>query len=63
MSSALLRTTARAGLRASVAKPMAQAASTSFIRGKATLPDLSCKLVSLVVFPSQNHLPTSAPIN
>ncbi|KAG8414312.1 Superoxide dismutase [Mn], mitochondrial, variant 2 [Metarhizium acridum] len=39
MSSALLRTTpvVRAGLRA--AKPMAMA-STSFVRGKATLPDL-----------------------
>lgn len=42
MSSALLRTTPalRAGLRARTAKSAAAAASTSFIRGKATLPDL-----------------------
>lgn len=45
MSSALLRTTPalRAGLRARVAKPAIAAASTSFVRGKATLPDLACR--------------------
>lgn len=45
MASALLRTTPalRAGLRASVAKPAFAAAGTSFVRGKATLPDLPCK--------------------
>jgi len=46
MSSALLRTTPalRAGLRArAAAKPIAAMASTSFVRGKATLPDLPCE--------------------
>lgn len=45
MSSALLRTAPalRAGLRARAAQPIAAMASTSFVRGKATLPDLSCK--------------------
>lgn len=40
MSSALLRTTPalRAGLRTRAAKPIA----ASFVRGKATLPDLPC---------------------
>lgn len=46
MSSALLRTAPalRAGLRARAAKPAAAMASTSFVRGKATLPDLPCEL-------------------
>lgn len=48
MASALLRTTpaVRAGLRAGLraaSKPAAAMASTSFVRGKATLPDLPCK--------------------
>lgn len=45
MASSLLRTTPalRAGLRARAAKPLAAMASTSFVRGKATLPDLPCK--------------------
>lgn len=45
MSSSLLRTTPllRAGLRARAAKPLAAMATTSFTRGKATLPDLPCK--------------------
>lgn len=44
MASTLLRTTPalRAGLRASAMKPAAMA-STSFVRGKATLPDLPCR--------------------
>ncbi|TFB01470.1 Superoxide dismutase [Mn] [Trichoderma ghanense] len=42
MASSLLRTAPalRAGLRARAAKPLAAMASTSFVRGKATLPDL-----------------------
>ncbi|TAQ86318.1 hypothetical protein B7494_g5357 [Chlorociboria aeruginascens] len=41
MASTLLRTsTARAALRAGTSKQVASVASTSFIRGKATLPDL-----------------------
>ena len=45
MASSLLRTAPalRAGLRARAAKPIAAMASTSFVRGKATLPDLSCE--------------------
>uniref|UniRef100_A0A8H7TTB8 superoxide dismutase n=1 Tax=Bionectria ochroleuca TaxID=29856 RepID=A0A8H7TTB8_BIOOC len=41
--SALFRTAPalRAGLRASAAKPIAAMASTTFVRGKATLPDLA----------------------
>lgn len=40
----LLRTSAlRAGLRARAAKPMVAMASITFVRGKATLPDLSCE--------------------
>merc|ERR1712000_608138 len=42
MATSLFRTAPalRAGIRASAAKPMAGMASTSFVRGKATLPDL-----------------------
>ena len=45
MASTLLRSSpaVRAGLRAATTKPMAAMASTSFVRGKATLPDLPCK--------------------
>lgn len=46
MATSLFRTAPalRAGLRASTAKPIAGMASTTFVRGKATLPDLPCKL-------------------
>jgi len=50
MSATLMRTAPvlRAAARASGAvKPMAMA-STSFVRGKATLPDLSCKVHSIL---------------
>merc|ERR1712000_655424 len=42
MATSLFRTAPalRAGLRASTAKPIAGMASTTFVRGKATLPDL-----------------------
>lgn len=48
MSATLFRTSTalRAGLRARAAAPMAGMATT-FVRGKATLPDLSCKTRSL----------------
>lgn len=47
MSTTLLRTStaARAALRASSSKRAASMASTSFIRGKATLPDLPCQFL------------------
>ncbi len=48
MSSTLLRTVPalRGALRASGApKAAAALASTTFVRGKATLPDLSCKSI------------------
>lgn len=41
MSTTLLRTST-AALRASSSKRAASMASTSFVRGKATLPDLPC---------------------
>lgn len=45
MSSTLLRSTPalRGALRAGAAKPIMGMASTQFVRGKATLPDLSCE--------------------
>ena len=46
MATSLFRTapTVRAALRAGSVKPrVASLAGTSFVRGKATLPDLSCK--------------------
>lgn len=49
MATALFRTapTVRAALRASSVKPaVAALASTTFTRGKATLPDLSCTSLS-----------------
>ncbi len=46
MSTTLLRssTAARSALRAGAGKRAASMASTSFVRGKATLPDLPCML-------------------
>jgi hypothetical protein len=48
MSTTLLRTAPalRGALRASITKPAAAMASTSFVRGKATLPDLQCPSTS-----------------
>lgn len=45
MSPTLLRSAPalRAGLRAAAARPAAAAFGTTFVRGKATLPDLPCK--------------------
>lgn len=44
MSASLFRTAPalRAATRAGVSKPVAAFATTSFVRTKATLPDLSC---------------------
>ena len=44
MSSTLLRTVpaVRGALRAAAVRPAASMASMTFVRGKATLPDLSC---------------------
>lgn len=60
MSSALLRTTPalrgalRAGQASGALRPAVAAASTSFVRGKATLPDLQCR--NIVVFPAYTKL-------
>lgn len=53
MSATLLRSTPalRGALRAGAAKPVMGMASTQFVRGKATLPDLSCKSIYLLVSP------------
>lgn len=47
MSATLLRTTpvVRSALRAGASKRAASVAATSFVRGKATLPDLPCKSI------------------
>jgi superoxide dismutase, Fe-Mn family len=49
MSATLFRTSgaARAALRAGASKRAASIASTSFVRGKATLPDLPCKFIQM----------------
>lgn len=51
MSAALLRSTPalRGAMRATAVKPVMGMASTQFVRGKATLPDLSCKPLPVVM--------------
>ena len=58
MSTTLLRSTPalRGALRAGAAKSTMGAASAQFVRGKATLPDLSCKSRLPVAMPRRSAL-------
>ena len=46
MAASLIRTSARTALRSGASATPRAAASLTFARGKATLPDLSCMLAS-----------------